>query len=219
VQASILFLAIRDFATLAQAEQVRQRARLVETVRALLPHWRDDTRVVLEADDGAAIVSLTGAVRVLEAATDPAARTGFGVALHHGAVRAMELAGSLQLVGDGLDTARSIATRPGKHPPMATRQFRRALLAAAPERRESLREAGDFVDERLRAHELYVLEPEAAQRKQRRRLLLGGAIVTSLLAFGGGLRFLRKQREEERRRADAARRAAPPARKPPGAAR
>jgi hypothetical protein len=201
VQASILFLAIRGFAGLAQAEQARHRQRLQDTVDTLLAHWRDDTRIVLETEDGAAIVGLTGPVRVLEAAHAAVAQqAGFGIALHHGAVRALQLSGQPTLTGDGLETARAVARRPGEHPPTATRPFRRALQAAAPERMVSLRAAGDFMDERLRNHELYELDPAAGRRRGQRRLLVGAGIVTGLLGLGVAVRLVRQRRREAAQR-------------------
>ena len=169
VQASVLCIAIRDAAVLGPADLERRRDELRNLVRILLPNWRDDTRIVLEADDGASIVGLTGPVRALEAAETAAADGGFGIGLHHGAVQALEQDGRTVLVGDGVESARAVASRPGAHLPTATRDFRRALLAAAPERREALRSAGDYTDSRLRSHELYEVDPAAARRRKMRR--------------------------------------------------
>lgn len=193
VQASVLFLSIREFATLTVTEQARQREQLADVLQRLLPHWREDARLVLESIDGAAIVSLTGPLRVLEATQADLADNDFAVTLHHGAVRAVQMRGDVMLTGDGVDTARAIAARPGVHPPTATREFRRALLAAAPERGESLQRAGEYMDERLRSHELFEVDPGAMQRRKQRRLLIGAFTVAGILAVGGAGRMLRSR--------------------------
>src|SRR6478735_5825843 len=173
VQASVLCLSIREFASLGETEQSSQREQLADVLQRLLTHWREDARLVLEAMDGAAVVSLTGPLRVLEATQAELADNEFAVTLHHGAVRAVQNQGEVMLSGDGVDTARAIAARPGVHPPTATREFRRALLAASPERTESLQRAGEYMDDRLRSHELFEVDPTALQRRKQRRMLIG----------------------------------------------
>lgn len=178
VQASVIFLRIRDFASLAPAEKKRQHERLIDTVRTLVPLWRDESRAVLEAPDGAAILSLDDPALALEAAEAALAHPGLGIGLHHGRVHTTTVDGQVVLAGAGIDGAHAVAGLSAAHSLLATSEFRQALLAAAPGGAASLRRVDEGSDE------IYTCDPGLARSRRRRRLLVGGAAVFTILGLG-----------------------------------
>ena len=189
----MIFLRIRNFASLTPAEKGRQHERVIDAVRTLVPFWRDDSRVVLEAADGAAIVGLDDPALALEAAECAAGHPGFGIGLHHGPVHTTVVDGETPLAGAGIDAAHAIAGVSGDHPLLATSEFRQALLAATPDGVETLRRVGQDSDARLHSLEIYTCDPRLAHSRRRRRLLVGGATVGAILGLGLVTRFARER--------------------------
>jgi len=200
LQASVLFLRIAGFAGLSEAERSHQRERLLNIVQQLVPKWPEDGRVVLEADDGAAIVSLDDPVKAMDAGRRAGRKSGFMIGLHHGPVRSLTVERVTVLAGDGIETAQSVAGLSQEHPVVATREFRQALRAAAPDRAEALVAAGNFVDERFRAYELFAPDAEAAKVRRSRRMIVGGVTLAGILGIGWFARVRRKSSEAARRR-------------------
>lgn len=193
VHASVIFLRIRDFALLTPAEKERQHKRLIETLRTLVPFWRDDSRVVLEAADGAAIVGLDDPALALEAAERALAHPGLGIGLHHGPVHTTVVDGQTQLAGAGIDAANAVAGLSTVHPLLATPEFRQALLAAAPGGVETLRRIGEDSDAGARSREIYTCDPRLARSRRQRRLLVGGATLGAILGLGLVTHFTRER--------------------------
>lgn len=199
MQASVIFLRMTEFAALPVADQARQRQRLTKLVGSMLPMWREDARLVLEADDGTAIVALDDPELALQAAHRAATHPNLIVGLHHGPLQVVDVDGTTQLRGNGVETALAIAALPDASPIAATREFQRALFLASPRAAEALRPAGHFVDHRLRSHELYIPDAAAARARQQRRMLLGGAVVTGILGMGLLARAARQGSQAARR--------------------
>lgn len=199
MQASVIFLRMAEFASLPVADQARRRQRLTKLVASLLPLWPEDARLVLEAGDGAAIVALDDPELALQAAQRAAAHASLTVALHHGPVQVIEVDGTTQLRGDGIETALAIAALPEAPPIAATREFQRALFLASPRAADALRPSGEHVDHRLRSHELYIPDAAAARARGQRRMLLGGAVVGSILGMGVVARAARQGSQAARR--------------------
>jgi hypothetical protein len=108
--ASVVFLKLRGWGVLADAERGARREQLAATVGALLKYWPDDARFVLETADGMAIVALGHPRLALEAARHAAGGTALAVGLHHGPVQLVPgHGGALHGAGDGLDTAARLA--------------------------------------------------------------------------------------------------------------
>jgi predicted DNA-binding antitoxin AbrB/MazE fold protein len=183
-QASVIFLRIRNFASLTPTEKGRQHERLIDTVRTLVPLWPDDARAVLETADGAAILSLDDPALALEAAERAAAHPGLAIGLHHGPVHTTIVDGQTKLTGPGIDGAHTVAGLSAVHPLLATSQFRQALLAAVPEGVETLRRVDGDSDAGVRSLEIYTCDARLARSRRRRRLLIGGATLGAILGLG-----------------------------------
>ena len=203
VPASVLFLRMRGWGDELPSAQSRRRTDLAATVRAALAVWAEDRRVVLEAPDGLAVVGEGDPALALRAARLAAQHTkdeGLGIGLHHGPVRATgESLGEARVQGDGVDTAAALAGFVGEHPVVASQSFRDALAQHAPREAQMLRAAGDFVDERLRAHALFVFDPLPARRRAVRRSIVGSLGVALLLTAGLAGRQVREYYEEQHR--------------------
>ncbi len=193
--ASVIFMRIAEFSRLPVTEQAKLKANLDSLLTYSLGALSAEGRIVLDAPDGNAIVVLESPGAALQTAERAlAASTGlpFCIGINHGPVRTLPGdAKAAALIGDGLlaaITAAEFAT-PGRL--LATRAFRDALEAGAPQRAQGLIAAGVFTDSRVRSHEMFAFDASAA-RRQRRRLLAWGALgVCAILAAGYGARLLR----------------------------
>jgi hypothetical protein len=197
--ASVLYLRMRGWFDEGTARQHERRERLIATAQAAVAGWDPRQRVVLDAPDGLAVVGQVPPALLLEAAQRAAATAEedrLGIGLHRGAIRAVADPGQqARLQGDGLETASALAGFAGEHAIVASQPFREALAAESPRRAEELRPAGEMVDERLRAHALYVYDPAPAQARAARRQGLALAGLLLLLAAGFGGREARERYE------------------------
>lgn len=203
--ASVVFLALADFAQRPVAEQARLKARLEALIaRAIEPLAAAD-RIVADTADGAALVILAPPAEALLLARRArrAAREGdevlpLRVGVNHGPVGVVtDAAGEVRLVGDGIGAGASITpfAEPGQV--VASRAFRDAVQATDAERAGRLRLAGTVTDTSLRAHELYAFEPgadsgaaDAAPR--RRTMLIAGLSIAAILGAGIVVRAVRR---------------------------
>lgn len=194
--ASVAFIRIDGYARLPVAEQAQRKAELEALLADLAGAMAQDRRIVLEAPDGQALVVLDSPGAALQAAQRALAGTagpGLCIGLNHGPVLAAPAAqGEVQaLLGDGLQAAGTAAGFAGAGGLMATRAFRQALAAQAPQRARGLVAAGSFTDAKVRSHEMFAYDPRASG-KRRRLLLLAGAVgVVAILALGYGARLWR----------------------------
>lgn len=203
VPASVLFLRMRRWEEGLPSEQARRRTQLAATLRAALPAWSEDRRVVLEAADGFAVVGEgdpADALRAARLAADHSPDNPLAIALHHGPVRAVgEGLAETRVQGDGVETAAALAGLSGDHAVVASQSFRDALAVHWPVQASFLQPAGDVVDERLRSHALFVLDPLPARRRAMRRNVVGALGVMLLLSAGLAGREARERYEQARR--------------------
>lgn len=203
VPACVLFLRLRGWGDNLPSEQSRRRTELASTLRAALAPWSEDRRVVLDAADGLAVVGEADPAVVLKAArlaVQGSKDAGLGVGLHHGPVRATgEALTDVRVQGEGVETAAALAGFGAEHPLVASQAFRDALAVASPRQADGLRAAGEVLDERLRAHTLFVLDPLPARRRAVRRMITGCLGVALLLAAGLAGRQAREHYEEAHR--------------------
>jgi hypothetical protein len=176
-----VFARITEFVRRPVAEQARLRAQLEAALAVSLDEFPVESRIVLDAPDGVAIVVLddpAGALVIAERCSRvTAAGVPVAIAINHGAVRSAPDDEGLQgLIGDAIGTAAAIAHYAGAGRLFVSRTFRDALAAAAPHRAVSLRPAGVFTDANVRTHE--VLSPDPTVPGRRRKVLAAvGAIV------------------------------------------
>jgi hypothetical protein len=179
--ASVIFARITEFARRPVAEQARLRAQLEAALAVSLDEFPAESRIVLDAPDGIAVVVLDDPAGAFEIAQRCSRVTAAGVpvaiAINHGAVRpAQDDDGLKGLIGDAIGTAAAIAHYAGAGRLIVSRTFRDALAAAEPHRAVCLRPAGVFTDANVRTHEL--LSPDPNVPGHRRRVLAAvGAIA------------------------------------------
>ena len=190
VLASVAFLRIPAFDSLPVSEQAGHKERLVGRVRAALAHWRPDERLVLDAQDGLAVVLFAEPARALEAANALNGARGeepLQAGLNHGPLAITSIATEGRVYGDGIEGAASAArfAEPGSL--FVTEGFARALRATDPDRAVELVPAGEFTDSSVRVHTFFA--PDAQRRAARRRRLaafaVGGSVLILLLGVVG----------------------------------
>ncbi|HKA39735.1 MAG TPA: hypothetical protein VKD25_08200 [Burkholderiales bacterium] len=197
--ASVVVMRIAEFLRKPVAEQVRLKERLDGLVTFAIRPLPAGARVVLDAPEGIAIVVLGGPA----AALDLAKRAQFvaeglrlSIGVNHGPVMsALDALRGPGLVGDGLNTAVTLANaaKPGRF--VASRSFREALMTSDPRRAEELGEAGTYTDAQLRAHELFALDWRPGFVRHLRLLVLGILTVAAIVAMGFAARFTRQALE------------------------
>jgi hypothetical protein len=200
--ASVLFLRLHGLAQDLPSEQARRRDRLAATLKAALASWDSERRLVLEAPDGLAVLGEGEPLAALHSA-QLAVQQGedgkVGIGLHHGPVCAIGAEGQTRVVGDGIETARALAGFAAGSPIVASQAFRATLALRSPRQAETLRPAGEQVDERLRSHALYVFDPAPARQQAARRNVLALSGILLLLGAAWAARIARGRYEEARR--------------------
>lgn len=190
--ASVVFLKIHDFGRRPVVEQTRLRAQLEAAVAVTLHELSEQSRVVLDAADGIALVVLDdpqGALRLSSRALAAGAvGLPLAIGITHGAVR---LTGPNQgegLLGDGVAVAAAIAELAGPQKILLTIEFRHALADAHPGAEAALATAGTHTDASLRSHELYRPDAQAARRRARNYLAATLLVALALAGAGAGYR-------------------------------
>jgi hypothetical protein len=206
--ASVVFLALDDFARRPVAEQVRLRERLEYLIaRAIEPLDAGD-RIVAETPDGAALVvlgtptdALLLARRARRGAREAPEPLALRVGVNLGPIGvATDSAGEVVLVGDSIAAGAAIADHADPGQVLAARAFRDALAATDPERAERVGPARTITDSTLRSHDVYAFEPssegaaiESAPAPRRRRVLVvAAASVIGILGAGVAVRAARR---------------------------
>jgi len=198
--ASVVFLKISEFARRRVSEQARLRAQLEAVVAVTSADLAPESRIVLDASDGLAIVVLAdppGALAIAERvlAAGSAGLT-LSIGVNHGAVRPAGEPGDEGLIGDGVATAASVADFAPAGAVLLSRSLRAALAEVAPELAVGLRPAGIHTDAGLRTHELFSTDRDAALHRRRRFLVLGAAAVVGFVGTGAAVRLAVRGRKE-----------------------
>ncbi len=186
--ASVAFLKVRDFARKPVTEQARLRAQLevalAVTVNAIAPA----NRIILDAEDGAAVVVINDPVGALRLAEQVLAANIAGLplcaGLNHGAVR---LGDDNGMIGDSIAVAAIIAEFASPGSLLISQSFKTAIADVSPGMETAIFHAGVFADASLRTYELYGLERQMVARRQKRLSIL--AIVAALAITGAGVAF------------------------------
>ena len=188
VFASVAFLKIHDFGRRPVVEQARLRAQLEAVVAVTLGNLKENSRIVLDAADGIALVVLAdprGALGIAERTLAAgAAGLPLAIGITHGAVRQTGNGAGEGLLGDGIAVAAAIAEIAGPQKVLLTREFRLALADAAPGAEAAVALAGTHTDASLRAHELYKPDPRAVRRRSQRYAAAVALAVLALLGAG-----------------------------------
>ena len=192
----MVVLQIREFARRPVAEQATLKAQLEALATRALKPLASGARVVLDAGDALAVVVLeapAAALALAERAEAAAAKLPLCVALNYGPVKpAPDAQRGPGLVGDAFAAAMTLAgaAEPGRI--VASRAFREALEAEAPESAASLVAYGVVTDANVRSHEVYALDRSAAVARRRWLLAAGGTAAFAIVGAGIGLRRILK---------------------------
>ena len=141
-------------------------------------------RVVLDADEGAAVVLFGEPERALEVAQAVHAKGAVHAGLNYGPLALSSRGNDARVFGDGLVGAAAAARFATPAKLLLTQDFAKALDATAPERAAELETAGEFTDTRVRLHSFYT--PDARRKRASRRKLVFTALggVAAILFAG-----------------------------------
>jgi len=193
VLASVVILRIHEFARRSVSEQARLRAQLEAVVAVTMAELHAESRIVLDASDGVAIVVLQnpeGALRLAERAlTAAAAGLPLAAGINHGAVQLAGDGKAEGMMGDGIAVAASVAQFAPPAQLRVSRAFRDALADAVPGREALLVPKGTSTDSSLRRHELFARDVRAVRSRARRYRVLSAAALVACVAAGIGWRI------------------------------
>jgi len=192
----VLGLTLRDFGQQPVARQARSKTaleRLIETVIASVPATE---RVVLDAPDGAVVVSLQAPDDVLGLAerAQKLAPPDLSLCLsvNYGPVGVATAEGQAEgLFGDGISAALTLANaaQPGHF--LVSRSFQEKLTASGSERANDLSALGTHTDANVRTHEVFALDSDAGHDRRRRYFIKSALAVTGIVAAGIAARVVR----------------------------
>jgi hypothetical protein len=185
VYANVAFLRIPEFDTRSVTEQASLKDRLEGRVRAALGSVAHRDRVVLDADDGVALVLFGDSSRALRIAQSLRGEEAFlQVGLNYGPLALTSPGAEARVFGDGLASAATAARFATPEKILVTQDFVRALEASAPDVAADLTSAGEFTDTRVRQHQLYTPDPARGAQRRRRTLWTAVGGVTAILLLG-----------------------------------
>lgn len=194
VFANVAVLRIPGFDALGVSEQAALKEKLERTAREALARIAADERVVLDAEDGLAVIVFGDPARALhfaQAVSDEGAGAGVQAGVNHGPLALTSRGQDARVFGDGLAAAFAAArfAPPGKV--LVTREFAQMLGRLDPQRAAELTSAGDFTDTRVRQHTFYTPDPKRGAIHRRHLLMFGIGGVAAILLLGVGAREAR----------------------------
>jgi hypothetical protein len=193
IQAHVAFLRIPGFDGRSVAEQASLKDRLEGRVKAAIAPVPEGDRVVLDADDGVALLLFGDAARALRIAQSLRGEEAFlQVGVNHGPIALTGDSTGHRVFGDGLAAAAAAARFATPDRILVTQEFRRKLEESSPDLAEDLVSAGEFSDAHLRQHLLFAPDPERGATRKRRYLVRLGGGVLAILLLGGAAREARQ---------------------------
>jgi hypothetical protein len=185
VYANVAFLRIPEFEARSVTEQASLKDRLESRVKAALASVAHCDRVVLDSDDGVALVLFGDSARALRIAQSLRGEEAFlQVGLNYGPLALTSQASDARVFGDGLASAAAAARFATPEKILVTQDFVRALESNAPHLAADLTSAGEFTDTRVRQHQLYTPDPERGVQRRRRTLWTGVSGVIAIVLLG-----------------------------------
>jgi len=184
--ANVLFLRVPRFTGLPVAQQAAAKERLEARARKAIAPLAETDRVVLDAEDGLAVVVFGEPERALDVA-QAVGRAGpdtepLLAGLNYGPLAITSRASDARVVGDGLAAAAAAARFAPEGQLLVTQDFATALEATSPDRARELVTAGNFTDTRVRQHTFFGHDAQRGLIARRRaRLRTAGTVVLILL--------------------------------------
>lgn len=186
VFANVAFLRVSGFDARPVGEQAALKDALERRTREAIAAVEPADRVVLDAEDGIALVlfgepgKALQAARSLQAGGEPSLQVG----LNHGPLALAGDGAEQRVFGDGLTSAAAAArfAQPGRL--LVTQEFARLLERRDPALAAELENAGDFTDTRVRQRSFYTPQANLASAYRRRMLAVGVLGVVAILSLG-----------------------------------
>ena len=195
VFANVAVLRIAGFEAKSVSEQAASKEALERAARGALAGVAAADSLVLDADDGIAVVVFDEPARALRLAETIGASPLVAVqaGLNHGPLALTSRGSDARVFGDGLAAAFAAArfATPGKV--LVTRDFASMLGYRNPERASELATAGEFTDTRVRQHTFYTPDARRGTQHRRRMVLYGILGVAGILLLGVGAREARQR--------------------------
>jgi len=193
VQAIVAFARLAGLEALGVSEQARAKEALEARARTAIAGLPLAERVVLDADDGLAVVLFTSPVRALGVAEKLRRGEGFDiqVGLNLGPLALSTRGPEARVFGDGVSAAAAAARFATPDRLFLTVAFARALEATAPERAADLEHAGEYTDTRVRLHAFYTPVAALGVARRRRRAMFTAGIVLAIVLSGALVRQVR----------------------------
>lgn len=185
--ANVAFLRIAQFATRSVSEQASLKEKLEGRAKSAIASLPLHERVVLDAEDGLAIVLFGEPGKALEltqaihaASSDAPLQAG----LNYGPLALTSRGADARVFGDGLSAAAAAARFATPEKLLVTREFAKILQQRNPGRAAELADAGDFTDTRVRLHTFYTPDAKRGVMHRRRMLAYGVGGVAAILVLG-----------------------------------
>lgn len=190
VHAHVAFLRIPQFDSKPVSEQASLKEQLESRVVAAIGRLPTAERVILDAEDGLALVIFSDAELALDVAQSIHRDGGSAplqIGLNYGPLALSSAGADARVFGDGLSAAAAAARFADPAKLLVTDNFAKLLQATSPDRARELAEAGDFTDTRVRIHRFFSPDPELRAVRRRRIALyaIGGVIAILLLGVIG----------------------------------
>ena len=190
VHAHVAFLRIPQFDSKPVSDQASLKEQLESRVLAAIARLPPAERVILDAEDGLALVIFSGAELALDVAQSIHRDGGSAplqIGLNYGPLALSSAGADARVFGDGLSAAAAAARFAAPAKLLVTDNFAKLLQATSPDRARELAEAGDFTDTRVRIHRFFSPDPELRAVRRRRIALyaIGGVIAILLVGVIG----------------------------------
>ena len=195
VYANVAFLRIQRFEARPVVEQASLKEHLEAKTKAAIGAVPAADRVVLDTDDGLAVVFFGDPARALDvtqAIHASCADHPIKAGLNHGPLALTTRGSDARVFGDGLTAAAAAARFASPEKILVTQDFAKALEHRSPERAVELATAGDFTDTRVRLHSFFTPDPKLGAMHRRRMLALGAGGVAGILLLGVAAREARR---------------------------
>jgi hypothetical protein len=196
VYANVAFLRIPEFDSRGVAEQAALKEKVEVRAREALSGVARVDRVVLDAEDGIAIILFGDperALRVAESFNVGNAEPALQLGLNYGPLALAASGVDTRIFGDGLTAAVAAARFAQPRKLYVTQDFAVALERGHPARAAELATAGEFTDTRVRQHSFYTPDAKRAGAYRRRMLAYGVAGVFAIISVGLATRQVLKR--------------------------
>ena len=184
VYANVAYFRIPHFDTRTVADQASQKGALEVRVREALAKFPGGERVVLDADDGMALVLFGDPAHSLDVAQAIHEKEPLHAGLNYGPLALSSRGADARVFGDGLVAAAAAARFSQPDKLLLTQDFAKALEATSPARARELETAGEFTDTRVRLHSFFTPDKRKAVA-HRRRMIGYAALGVFAILFAG----------------------------------